>query len=33
VAADIALRDGVVLRDIRGEDVRDILNREGAALD
>ena len=33
VAADIALRDGVALRDIRGEDVRDILNREGAALD
>ena len=33
VAADIALRDGIMLRDIKGQDIRTVLNREGAALD
>ncbi|AUN96134.1 FAD-dependent oxidoreductase [Pseudazoarcus pumilus] len=32
-AAAIALRDGVAPRAIRGEDLRDVLNRDGARLD
>lgn len=33
VAADLAIRETVRFRDIRGEDIREILNQEGAALD
>ena len=33
VAADMVLREGMRFRDIRGEDIRKILNDEGAALD
>lgn len=33
VAADIALRDDIALRSIQGEEIRNILNREGAVLD
>ena len=32
-AAAIALRDGVAPRAIRGEDLREVLNRDGARLD
>lgn len=33
VAADMVLRDGMRFRDLSGQDVRDVLNRDGAALD
>lgn len=33
IAADLAIRQGKLLRDLKGEEIREQLNREGAGLD